>query len=272
MPLFSIITINFNNADGLQQTMESVFAQSLTDYEYIIIDGGSTDESVDKILANKDRFAYYVSEKDAGIYDAMNKGIAVAKGDYCLFLNSGDYFYNAQVLEYVLSTNPTTDIVYGDIMSARDGVILHRTNSPPKVSIPFLLVGVIPHPAQFIRRTLFDEYGKYSTTYKLSSDYAFFVKVFFTGKLSFRHIPIPISIFDLSGISSDPRQVSLFYDERKEIQTKYFPWVYSRLYHVLISIMRSKLVDNPLVKAPVKYLKRIVLAMMGEKKIPSSED
>ena len=98
MPELSIITINLNNCAGLQKTLDSVFAQTFTDYEYLVIDGGSTDGSAELIKKQENKFVYCVSEKDNGIYHAMNKGIRKATGDYLLFLNSGDYLVNDEVL------------------------------------------------------------------------------------------------------------------------------------------------------------------------------
>ena len=113
-PNLSIITINRNNAAGLRKTIESVVSQTYTDFDYIIIDGASTDESVDVIKEYADRITYWVSEPDTGIYNAMNKGILKANGEYCLFLNSGDWLYDNDVLNDVFSISPTEDIVYGN--------------------------------------------------------------------------------------------------------------------------------------------------------------
>ena len=105
----SVITINYNNRDGLRKTIESVVNQTCRDFEYIIIDGGSTDGSVDVIKQYADRIDYWVSEPDKGIYHAMNKGIAVAHGEYLNFMNSGDCFYESTVVENVLQLK---DMVY----------------------------------------------------------------------------------------------------------------------------------------------------------------
>ncbi len=102
MPKLSIITINYNNRSGLQKSMQSVFAQSFTDYEYIIIDGGSTDGSKELIEENSGRLAYWVSESDNGIYHAMNKGILKAKGELLIFLNSGDFYVSPNLFSYSL--------------------------------------------------------------------------------------------------------------------------------------------------------------------------
>jgi len=111
-PKLSIITVNLNNAEGLRKTIESVVTQTFTDFEYIIIDGGSTDGSVEIIKLYADKITYWVSEPDKGIYNGMNKGIMVAKGEYCQFLNSGDWLVNENVLKEVFAD---VDIVYGDL-------------------------------------------------------------------------------------------------------------------------------------------------------------
>ena len=95
---FTVITINYNNADGLRQTILSVVGQTCDDYEYVIIDGGSTDGSVEVIKEREDKISYWVSEKDGGIYNAMNKGVKAARGEYLIFMNSGDIFYDNKVL------------------------------------------------------------------------------------------------------------------------------------------------------------------------------
>ncbi len=105
MKKVSVITINYNNAQGLQKTIDSVISQTFKDYEFIIIDGGSTDESVDIIRKNSGKISYWVSEKDGGIYNAQNKGAKKASGEYCLFLNSGDFLMDSQTLEKVFKNN-----------------------------------------------------------------------------------------------------------------------------------------------------------------------
>ncbi len=115
MSKLSIITVNFNNATGLQKTFDSVFEQTFKDFEYIIVDGGSTDGSEEIIERNRDKINYWVSEKDKGVYHAMNKGMAKASGDYLLFLNSGDHFKDENILLEVMPELDGTGIVYGNI-------------------------------------------------------------------------------------------------------------------------------------------------------------
>jgi glycosyltransferase involved in cell wall biosynthesis len=111
----SVITINYNNCDGLRKTIESVVSQTFTDFEYIIIDGGSTDGSVDVIKEYAGRIDYWVSERDRGCYHAMNKGVKVAQGEYVIFMNSGDSFYTNDVIDAFVKENPTEDVLCGDM-------------------------------------------------------------------------------------------------------------------------------------------------------------
>src|SRR5688500_2837476 len=118
MPKLSIITINLNNISGLIKNFDSVFEQTFKDLEYIIIDGGSTDGSKEIIEKNAAKFSYSVSEKDKGIYNAMNKGIVKEKGEYIYFLNSGDYLVNNEVIDKVFHETEDKDIIYGDVIVA----------------------------------------------------------------------------------------------------------------------------------------------------------
>ena len=119
MKKVSVITVNYNNADGLKRTLESLFAQTFTDYESIVIDGGSTDGSREIIENFADRITYWVSEPDGGIYHAMNKGIRQATGLYYNFMNSGDLFEDPTVLENIFASDPTEDILFGKYASDR---------------------------------------------------------------------------------------------------------------------------------------------------------
>ena len=117
MPKLSVITINFNNAIGLEKTIKSVIEQKFTDFEFVIIDGDSSDGSKEIIKKYSNKISYWVSEKDKGIYNAQNKGIERAIGEYCLFLNSGDYLVDTTVFQTVFSEKRTQDIIYGDMIT-----------------------------------------------------------------------------------------------------------------------------------------------------------
>ncbi len=201
--LISIITINLNNLNGLRKTVESVSLQDYPKIEYLIIDGGSSDGSVDFIQCNKHKFDYYISEKDNGIYDAMNKGILRAKGEYLLFLNSGDFLYCNQAVSKLIARNIDDDLVYGKIGMYKNSS-LEVKEYPSKLSMAYFQYDTLPHQATLIKKKLFLKFGYYNTSYQIVSDWIFFWDVIIKGKVSYRYVDELISIFDLSGISSQP--------------------------------------------------------------------
>jgi glycosyltransferase involved in cell wall biosynthesis len=215
----SVITINYNNAKGLNNTIDSVIWQSYRDYEYIIIDGGSTDGSVDIIQKYADKFSYWVSEKDQGIYNAMNKGVAQASGDYCLFLNSGDVFFDEFVLERVFKSQYTEDIIVGKMYSNSDGSIIYPPPSR-ELSMYFLYTASITHQSSFIRRDLLVKYP-YDEKYKISSDWKFYLQTVILNDCSVLFIDENVSIFDTCGVSSNNTHIS--WSERETILNELFP-------------------------------------------------
>lgn len=151
MKKLSIITINYNNKSGLEQTIKSVVNQNAEKHtEYIIIDGGSNDGSLDVIDENKEHFSYWCSEKDNGIYHAMNKGVAHATGEYLLFLNSGD-FLEPEVIATVLNELTGTDIIYGDIIFQTTNGERQTMVYPDTLSTEYMFFKAIGHPATFFR-------------------------------------------------------------------------------------------------------------------------
>ena len=222
MPQLSVITINFNNASGLEKTISSLVCQLYQDFELIVIDGGSVDESVDIIKKFSNKIAYWVSENDKGIYNAQNKGIEKAKGNYCLFLNSGDYLVDETVLKNVFDKKITEDIVFGDMITVDASGVKKRMNMPDSVGMKRMLADTVWHPVTFINRKLFVKYGSYNENYTIASDYEFFVKVLIEKKCSYKHLPIAISVFDRTGISSDKSNIKSLIEERNIIQNKYF--------------------------------------------------
>lgn len=203
----SIITINFNNLDGLQKTIQSVSSQSSKKFEYIIIDGGSTDGSQEYIQENADRIAYWVSEKDNGIYHAMNKGIVKARGDYLMFLNSGDVLTHENVVEIfnnnLLEKKGAVDIYYGDIFLF-DNMQQIKWCHPEKLTISFFKKNNINHQSSFIRADLFKEFGLYPPKFRLAGDHWFFLLSFLNGKV-FKHINVPLVNYQVGGIGFTQR-------------------------------------------------------------------
>lgn len=222
MPLISIITVNYNNASELKKTIESVVSQTFNDFEHIIIDGASTDGSIEVIKSFESEIAYWISEKDTGIYSAMNKAIKIAKGKYCLFLNSGDFVTNKNVLADVSNRGLDADIVYGNM------IIHHRNGKkelgkmPEQITFHQMIVDTLWHPVSFIKKSLFDTYGCYREDIKIVADYEFFLKTIIVYKVTTQYIPITISEFLLGGMSSHPSNAALIASERKKIQLEYF--------------------------------------------------
>ena len=208
----SVITINLNNLSGLRRTVESVFLQDYPQIEYLIIDGGSKDGSVDYIKSNESKLTYWISEKDKGIYDAMNKGIIRAKGKYLLFLNSGDYFFSSKSLSSLIENNITKDIIYGNMGVEKEGKIEVK-KYPRLLTIDYFKNGTIPHPSSLIKRSLFEKFGNYNTNYKIISDWAFFLDAIIKSNVSYLYVDTNVSIFNLNGVSSQPESYKIISEE-----------------------------------------------------------
>jgi glycosyltransferase involved in cell wall biosynthesis len=204
MPKLSIITINRNNASGLEKTIKGVISQTFTDFEYIIIDGASTDDSVDIIKKYANKITYWISEPDKGIFNAMNKGIMKATGEYIQFSNSGDWFVNPEVLSAVFKNDPTEDILFGNIIKVKDGVnTLDKGIGMSEVSFYNLFLGTINHPATFAKRNLFDRFGLFSEKYKYVNDWEWFIRSVGLADTTVRYIDLDISFFDMTGNSNN---------------------------------------------------------------------
>ena len=195
---YSIITVNLNNANGLKETINSVVNQTCQNYEFIIIDGGSTDDSVSIIMQYKDKLDYWVSEPDKGIFNAMNKGIKVSHGNYLIFMNSGDCFNNVKVLEETLPYLGA-DFVIGQIESKGNHVIMNYELSD--ISMMTFYKGAIPHQATFHRSSLFKN-SMYDETLRISSDWKFFFQKIILENASYNLMPIVVCSFDTGGISN----------------------------------------------------------------------
>jgi glycosyltransferase involved in cell wall biosynthesis len=202
----SIITINRNNVTGLEKTIQSVVTQTTTDFEYIVIDGASDDGSVDVIRKHADKITYWVSEPDSGIYNAMNKGIRKAQGDYCLFLNSGDWLIESETLANVfveIAGLPEAGVYYSDRMGT-DGYL---SVTAEQYTIDNLLSGGPSHQNSLIKTKLFFEHEFYDERYKIIADSKFFVKEFCIYKSVSIHLKNMIALVDVDGISHTERSL-----------------------------------------------------------------
>lgn len=220
MKKLSIITINFNNLNGLKKTFDSIQSQTFQDYEWIIIDGGSTDGSKDLLIQYQDRIDYWVSEKDNGIYNAMNKGIAQAQGEYCQFLNSGDYYIDSNVLGRVFSCPDLADVNYGDQWCASDSKVIEKRTYPDKMSLSFLFREPLGHQASFFKTDVIKK-NLYKENYSISADRAFFLELYVKG-VQFHHIPQPIVYFDTEGIGSNPKTLQERRKQFYQIKREFF--------------------------------------------------
>jgi glycosyltransferase involved in cell wall biosynthesis len=220
--IISVITINLNDREGLLRTIESVKAQNSNLIEHIVIDGGSTDGSAEFIKENASLFSFWSSEKDKGVYDAQNKGISKAKGEYLIFLNSGDTFYSSDVAGSFIefSKGKTAKIFYGNsnIIKA-DGT--HEKLSPPnKLSLNFWYRGTLNHQAVFFRKDVFSSYGNYDTSYKFSSDMDLLLKVFKKEPQAFEYFDKLICNYQEVGISARPENYGMLIEEKERILKK----------------------------------------------------
>lgn len=222
----SIITINYNNCHGLKRTIKSVVEQTYRDFEWIVIDGGSSDGSKDLLEVNSDYFSYWCSEPDKGIYNAMNKGIRHSNGEYLLFLNSGDSLLNNNTLEKVAPFLESSDLCIADICYLDDPLHIPRFNIPTSASERDLIFQLVcftfPHPSSFIKRRLFEVYGMYDENFKIVSDWTFFFKSVILGNATIKILPFVVSVFDTTGISSTSNQN----DEERKSFLKQRPGLY----------------------------------------------
>lgn len=219
----SIVTICFNEAETIEKTIKSVLEQTYNNIEYIIIDGKSTDNTEDIILNYANKIDLYISEPDEGIFDAQNKGIKFATGEYVLILNAGDRLANKNVIEKTVNQISGEDILYGDVIFEMTDNSYYRKNSPKEITYINMFAESIPHPSTLYKRIIFDITGYFDKKYKLSADYDHFLKSVFEYKLTYKYVNFPISVFNLEGVSSSSDNKKLFDDERNNIQQKYFP-------------------------------------------------
>ncbi len=209
MPRLSIITINYNNVEGLKKTIQSVVSQTSPEFEYIVIDGGSTDGSADVIRQHQRQITYWLSEPDRGIYHAMNKGIVQAKGEYCQFLNSGDYLLAPDVTERMLAELPDEcSILYGNKIREIDGKrVVQKSYAGQQITLLDLYRSTIFHSPAYIKRSLFEKYGLYDESLKIVSDWKFYLITVGLNNEPVAYRDIDVVWFDVQGISSTQNEL-----------------------------------------------------------------
>lgn len=220
----SVITVNYNDVEGLRRTMESVAKQTYHNFEHIVIDGGSNDGSVDIIKEYVNQCIMYdvlwVSEKDKGIYNAMNKGIRMAKGEYIQFLNSGDWYAAPDVLERVaveLEKNINPEMLFGTCIDIDDEGKRYPQGKNIQYSLLQLYESSFPHETSFFKRELFDadKYGMFDESLRIVSDWKWFLKAIGLGQLKPIFVDIDVALFDVHGISSTHKDLD--WKERRKV-------------------------------------------------------
>ena len=228
MPKISIITANLNNAAGLRETIKSVESQTYTDFEYIIIDGDSTDGSVDVIKNYSEKITFWLSEPDNGIYDALNKGVKFAKGEWVVFMNSGDLFNDNNVFLQIFSNEieTSTDILYGNTIVKESN---KKIKPPAKINKNFFFFETICHQSLFFKRNIFEILGYHNLNYKIISDREFLIRAIIRN-FKFTYIDIDVCLWEAEGLSS--KNVNILNNEFTNMKNIYFNILEQILLHL----------------------------------------
>lgn len=245
----SVITVCYNSESVMERTVQSVVSQTFDDFEYIIIDGASTDKTLEIVNKYQDKIAKIISEKDGGIYDAMNKGIANATGDYIVFLNADDVFLHENVLK--LAAEKMTDgkaLYYGDLVFLEKSTGKLNNRRQNNVNYVYLCGGMLFHPAIFASKKLFEKVGNFDTKYRIVADYDWVIRALVQFKASCAYLDMPITVFaDGEGASSNPKNKERHKNERTEVQKKYFSPFMICFSNFMYKSMRSAL-SAPIIK------------------------
>ena len=247
----SIITINYNNAEGLHKTLESVYSQTCCQFEHVIVDGGSSDGSVPiiksyeesivaKRLNQKTQYPIitWISEKDTGIYNAMNKGIKKAQGEYLLFLNSGDVFANDNVTSHFVDTDVKADIATG-IEKMPNGDLIHPKKET-ELTYSFFYNDTLLHQSTFIRRDAFERYGMYREDYRIVSDWEWFFRAIIKEDATYQPLEFVVADFDGTGMSNDDKYRQLQNLEREKVHQEILP----RIFNDYTELMRLRKIER----------------------------
>ncbi len=238
-PLISLITVVFNGESFIEETLRSAVAQTYSNIELVIIDGGSTDNTLKIAKQFQPHIGTLVSEKDKGIYDAMNKGIKAAKGEWVYFLNAGDCFYNNEVLATIFDKELAgIDLVYAKVQTINEPTGVNYINGQPVKLADFYYKYPICHQAAFFRRTVFDQLGFYNDTYKLVADSEWFVRFFMSGKHQSLFIDEIVAYYDIQGASYHKRMLSQ--RELLRYSNQYFPFLIALINRIMYPIIYVK--------------------------------
>ena len=272
----SVVTVCYNAVSVLERTIKSVIAQSFPNIEYIIIDGGSTDGTIDVIKKYEDKISFWISEPDGGIYDAMNKGIKNANGDWIIFMNAGDLFYERDTLSKMsVHLNDAIDILRGNIIRVYDrfkvkscGVVVQNPG------IMDMIHNTFHHQACLIRKALFEQYGLYDTEYRLCADWKFFFDCVVLHHVKSCYVDITVASFRMDGASSvntkkcaEEHSMYLQRVYGEELSSLLEELALYRKYYVsrLCCSFRRRLIENlsPKYYGRILNMKRICCSMLG---------
>lgn len=277
--ILTIITINRNNAVGLEKTMRSVVAQTCKDFEYVVVDGASTDGSIEVFRSLEESFGgrlKWISEPDRGIYNAMNKGIGMSSGDYLQFLNSGDCLASNDVAERMfgaLRVNESPSILYGNMLKDMpDGKIMKDKGFAGKsVSLLGFYTGSLNHSSAYIKKSLFEKYGLYDESLKIVSDWKWFLQAIILGDEKPVYADIDVSLFDMNGISVTNR--TLDKAERRKVLNELIPSTiladYDRWSFSIGQMKRLK--RHPWAFRIVRFLERVLFKIEKRRSRKSGE-
>lgn len=217
---FSVITACFNSEATIRDTINSVLDQSYNDFEHIIIDGCSDDDTLMIIREMQHEKLIVVSEQDHGLYDAMNKGVYIATGDVICFLNSDDFYENSRVLESVKSRfTDCTDIVYGNVLCVKkdDSSLVTRRIALKSFKAFFMKFGWMPpHPGTFVRRRVFDDCGNFNLAFEVAADYEFFIRAIYVRSSLLAHLDVDVVKMREGGVSN--RGIHSYLQNTSEIE------------------------------------------------------
>lgn len=201
----SIVTVSYNALETLPRTLESFQSQNYINKEHIIVDGGSQDGTLGYLQQINFRDIVWSSETDHGIYDAMNKGIEAASGDVIGILNADDVFYDDQVLENIMTCfdeNTSIDAVFCDVIFEKNGKVWRHYSAknwhPDRLAWGYMP----PHPGVFLRKSVFDQFGKYKTNYQIAADYELIIRLFWKNRIRTKYLPIITTSMALGGVST----------------------------------------------------------------------
>ncbi len=257
----SVITVCFNARDCIEQTINSVLSQTYKNIEYVIIDGASTDSTLDIIEKYRDNIQVLVSEEDGGIFYAMNKGINRATGDLLIFINAGDSFYSPETLEQAVSliNKPDAKLFYGDINVIEENGI-HWVKTFRNTDKITLTSNCLCHQATLYRRELFEKIGGYDEKYPICADHELNLRALIKYKLKAQYIPIVVCNFTMGGYSTSRKNIKNTSRQVHEIALKHYGKFRFKLLRLILMTLRN--INFPDRKSKIR-LRRIITDLFG---------